>query len=92
MKIEHDEKRRRFVAQIEGGEAVLDYDRVADDTLDYKHTFVPPENRGRGIAGRLVRHALDYARDNDLKVIPTCPFVAAVIGDYPEYEALIESS
>lgn len=92
MKIEHDEKRRRFVARLDGSEAVLDYDRVADRTLDYKHTFVPPEHRGRGIAGLLVRHALDYARDNDLKVIPSCPFVAAVIGDHPEYEALIASS
>lgn len=89
MEIRHDEKRRRFVSAVEGGEAVLDYDRVGRDTLDYKHTFVPPEHRGRGIAERLVRHALDYARDNQLKVIPTCPFVASVIEEHPEYEPLI---
>lgn len=89
MNIRHDERRRRFVTAVEGGEAVLDYDKVADDTLDYKHTFVPPEHRGRGIAGRLVRHALDYARDHDLKIIPTCPFVASVIRDHPEYDTLV---
>ncbi|CAN5258369.1 GNAT family N-acetyltransferase [soil metagenome] len=89
MKIKHEESAGRFVAGLdEGAEAVLDYARVSADTLDYRHTFVPPEHRGRGVAGRLVRHALDYAREQGLKVIPSCPFVAEVMREHPEYAPL----
>lgn len=89
MNITHDERIGRFVADIHGDEAVLDYTRISDHILDYRHTFVPPEHRGHGIAGRLVRHALDYARDNDLSVIPSCPFVADLIRRNPEYRTLV---
>lgn len=89
MNIRHDERIGRFVADIRGDEAVLDYTRIGDNILDYRHTFVPPEHRGHGIAGRLVRHALNYARDNQFSVIPSCPFVADLIRRNPEYQTLV---
>ena len=89
MNIRHDERIGRFVADIRGDEAVLDYTRVGAETLDYRHTFVPPEHRGHGIAGRLVRHALDHARDRGLSVVPSCPYVADFIRKNPEYQSLL---
>lgn len=89
MEIRHEAERQRFVAEIEGHEAVLDYRRRADGTLDYRHTFVPPALRGRGTGARLVLRALDHARDQGVKIIPTCPFVERVIADHPEYRDLV---
>ncbi|MEW2471790.1 GNAT family N-acetyltransferase [Streptomyces sp. NPDC046994] len=55
------------------------------------HTLVEPEYRGRGIATRLVKHALDDLRAQDLKLTNYCPFVADYIADHPEYKELVDS-
>ncbi|MFF0766506.1 GNAT family N-acetyltransferase [Streptomyces sp. NPDC003737] len=55
------------------------------------HTVVEPEYRGRGIATRLVKHALDDLRVQDLKLTNYCPFVADYIADHPEYKELVDS-
>lgn len=89
MNIRHDERIGRFVADIGGEEAVLDYTPVGANTLDFRHTFVPPAHRGHGIAGQLVRHGLDHAREHGLSVIPSCPFVAEWIRAHPDYRALV---
>lgn len=73
--VRHDEERHKFVVELEGREAYLRYIRAGDRTLDYSHTFVPPEYRGRGIGTQIVASALDYARERQFHVIPTCPFV-----------------
>lgn len=55
------------------------------------HTIVEPEYRGRGIATRLVKHALEDLRAQDLKLTNYCPFVADYIADHPEYMELVDS-
>lgn len=44
--------------------------------LDIYHTGVDKSYGGRGIAGELVDLVVAYARDENLKIIPTCPYVA----------------
>jgi uncharacterized protein len=90
VEIRHEPERGRFVAHVTDSksEAVLRY-RVADDrTLDYYSTYTPINLRGRGIAGRLVAYALDYALENGLNVIATCPFVAGIMARSPKYGRL----
>ena len=88
LSIRHDAAARRFVADVGGHEAVLDYRVLEDKILDYRRTFVPPASRGRGIAGRLTKHALEYARENGFRVVPSCTFVERYMGAHPEYESL----
>lgn len=88
LKIHHDEARRRFAAEVERGEAVLDYELVDDDTLDLRRTFVSDELRGEGVAGQIVQHALDWARQNDKKIVATCPYVARYLERHPEHADL----
>ena len=89
MEIRHEPEQHRFIAQVGEQYGVLDYGLVGDKTLDYRHTFVPHLLRGRGIATELVVYALDYAKQNNLAVIPTCPFVAEVIANHREYGELV---
>ncbi len=91
MEIRHDAERQRFVTEVDGHEGVLDYRRRADGTLDYRHTFVPPALRGRGVGAHLVLAALDHARAQGVKIVPTCPFVERVIAEHPEYRDLVAS-
>lgn len=87
--IEHDAGNRRFHTTVDGREAHLTYERLDASTVDFQHTFTPPELRGRGIAGEIVRHALDWARAEGLAVVPSCPYVARWIEGHSAYQDLL---
>jgi len=86
--IEHDGA-GRFSVTVEGRQAVLDYHRVDERTVDFASTFVPDELRGRHLGSLLVRHALAWARSEGLRVVPSCWFVATVARHRPEDAALL---
>ncbi len=88
LNIEHDAEHHMFYIKVKGGSAELIYDKHADDYLDFKSTYVPEASRGFGIAGKLAEHALIFARQNQYKVKPTCPFIKDYIDKNPEYKAL----
>jgi len=85
FEVKHSKEERKFYGEIDGIEAHLMYSEPGEDILNYYHTFVPPELRGRGIAGKLVLAALEYARENNKKVIPSCSFVYAFLQRNKEY-------
>lgn len=85
--VQHKVAEHRFEAQVDGYLAVAEYERDGS-RLIMTHTFVPPELRGRGIAEQLVRPALEYARNEGLKVVPACSYVAVFMQRNPEYHAL----
>ena len=89
MNIKHNEAEHRF--EITGDDAkpaLLEY-RLRGKQITLVHTEVPPEMEGKGIGGALAKRALEYAREHDLKVIPSCPFVTHYIERHPEYKSLI---
>ncbi len=55
------------------------------------HTEVPKPLEGQGLAAKLARAALDFARVNDLRVVPLCPYVSRFIRKHPEYQDLVSS-
>lgn len=70
--VANDEAARRFVI-VEGAmEAFLQY-RTRADRLILVHTEVPPKLGGRGLAGELIRAAIDHAEAHGLTVVPLCP-------------------
>lgn len=89
IEIQLNRDRDRFEAPADGSMAVLQFRKIDDETLDFSSTRVPPEARGKGIAGKLVRHALDWARDEGYRVVPSCSYVASWIGKHPEYEGMV---
>ena len=86
--VRHEPHRHRFLAVVDGVEAALDYEGGAQ-TLRLTHTRVPPSIRGRGVAGDLVRAALDHARLHGLKVVPACSYAAAFVKRHPQYADLL---
>jgi predicted GNAT family acetyltransferase len=89
LEVKHDEKAGKYYALIDGREAVCEYGRSGDGTLNFWHTYVPPELRGRGIADELVRQALEDVLARGAKVIPTCWFVRSYIERHPRYQAAL---
>lgn len=88
--IVHNEDERRFESTVDGLTAVSEY-TLANGVMVFTHTEVPPALEGQGVAGALVRTALEHARAEDLSVWPVCPFVKSYIGRHPEFQDL-ESS
>ena len=87
--VEHDEAQQRFISRLREGVAYLSYERGGDGTLDLQHTVVPEPARGRGVGQSLVRAALDHAREQRARIVPSCPFVAAYLDEHPDEQALV---
>ena len=64
---------------IEDGEQRLAEMAIAIDgsNLIVYHTEVSEALQGQGIASKLFAEMVDYARKNNLKVVPHCPYVHA---------------
>lgn len=86
----HNEKAHRFEMEIEGLRPILTYRRFPD-RIHFIHTEVPAPLEGRGLATKLARTALDFARTNHLRVVPVCPFVASFLRNHREYQDLVSA-
>jgi predicted GNAT family acetyltransferase len=89
MQVEHDTATQRFLAQTSSGTAVLAYRTRGREGLELYSTFVPEQDREQGIAGRLVETALEYARERNMRIIPSCPYVAWWLRQHPEHAELV---
>lgn len=87
LPIRHDPGQSRFSVEVDGHTGYVDYERVGD-AIEITHTVVPTAIGGRGLAGELVRAALDFARDAGLKVRPRCSYADAWMHRHAEYEDL----
>ena len=88
INIIHNESAKRFETTIDGHIGYISY-QDNGDALIYDHTIVPNELGGQGVGSKLVKHALDYAREHDKKVVPQCSFVSSYISKHPEYQDLV---
>ena len=89
MSVEHDPVSHRFTAAGSGGTAVLSYTPAGSDVLELYSTYVPPADRGHGIAARLVQAAIEYARAEGYRIIPSCWYVAVWLRRHPEHADLV---
>ena len=90
VEVTHEPEHKRFVVKSERGESRLFYVRAGEGVVDFCSTYVEPSARGHGVGEWIVRAALEWARSEGLKVIPSCWFVGTVVRRHPEYRALLE--
>lgn len=84
MEITHDIDNNKFLAKVDGYIAYVTY-RINAGQLDIRHTIVPPEIGGRGIAAQLVKATYDYALQHHLQPIATCSYAVVWLQRHPEY-------
>lgn len=88
VEVKHNETARRFEAEIHGLRAVVVY-KIIPGRMLIQHTEVPPVLEGRGLAARLTRVALEFARSKGLQVVPACSYTASFMAKHPEYNDLL---
>ncbi len=78
----------RFEIERDGEVAYLEYS-LSELILELIHTEVPKKLRGMGLASSLAEVALNWARENNLKVDIVCPTVQEYVAKHPEYSNLV---
>jgi len=88
--VTHNEEAQRFELLVDGYRALTTYRRFPGRIV-LVHTEVPQPLEGQGVAAKLTRVALDFARVHHLRVVPLCPYVSSFIRKHPEYQDLVSS-
>ena len=81
----------QFEIRSEQGQSLLKYAHRGD-ALDLVHTEVPGPLQGRGYGDLLVDAAFQYARNEKVRIIPTCSFVQHYLTKHPELAALVAAA
>jgi hypothetical protein len=79
----------KFEIERDGQVSFLAYETDGSGWISLLHTWVSPVLRGRGIANELAQIALEYAKDNHLKVEVVCPVVFHFVSKHSEYKPLV---
>jgi predicted GNAT family acetyltransferase len=88
----NDTRRGYFEAIEDGKEAgKMTYTWAGDSKFIIDHTEVNEEFNGQGVGKKLVMAAVEYARANNLKIIPLCPFAKSVFDKVEEIHDVLFS-
>ena len=92
IEVTHDTENKKFFVIMEGKECYLRYHMRDNNKIDLYYSYVPYDFRGRGIALEIVKAAFNYAREINLIVVPTCPYIWTFLERHPEYHDVIIGS
>ncbi|WP_340065205.1 GNAT family N-acetyltransferase [Ascidiimonas aurantiaca] len=88
-KIRHQQKETKGIFFIQDGmkmAAHMTYSKAGPDKIIIDHTVVEEAYKGHGLGSQLVKAAVVHARENELKILPLCPFANAEFKKHPEYD------
>jgi predicted GNAT family acetyltransferase len=57
---------------------------ISGSNLTVYHTEVSESLKGKGVSTQLLETMVQYVRDNNLKVIPLCPYVSVQFRRHPD--------
>ena len=89
---EDDTKKGAFYIEQDAKRiAEMTYVYAGDQKIIIDHTEVDASLKGQGVGYKLVEEAVAFAREKALKILPLCPFAAAVFkkkaDDYNDVKA-----
>lgn len=90
-RIEHGSK-GAFIIKVNNERlAEMTYSKAGDKLIIIDHTEVSDALRGKGAGKQLVRAAVEYARTNQIKILPLCPFAKSVFDKSPEFNDVLNT-
>lgn len=78
-----------YIEENDKNIALMTYKKSSDGVIMIDHTEVDPKLRGEGIGEDLVAAGVKYARENNFKIVPTCPFAKAEFDKHDEYRDVL---
>ena len=90
VQVKINDKKGSFFIEIEGKqEAEMTFVFAGEDKIIIDHSGVNPGNEGKGLGKQMVAQAVTYARENNIKIIPLCPFAKKVFDKTPEFRDVL---
>ncbi|MEO7924976.1 MAG: GNAT family N-acetyltransferase [Chitinophagaceae bacterium] len=87
---EYDGNKGAFFVAEEGKRlAEMTYTLPGPEKMIIDHTEVKDVLRGKNVGYLLFETAIEYAKKNELKIIPLCPFASSVFKKRPELAYLL---
>ena len=86
---EHGKKGAFFIEQDGEWVAEMTYVKSGENIITIDHTEVDESLQDKGIGKDLVAEGVKYARENNLKIVATCPFAKKVIDETPEFQDVL---
>lgn len=85
--ISHERSGHRgaFVWQAEGTRLAEMTYTVAGSRVIIDHTQVDDSLRGKGVGAQLVQAAVQFARTENVRLMPLCPYAKSIFDKTPEY-------
>lgn len=62
---------------------------TGEDKLIIDHTYVSETLKGQGVGKQLVEKVVEYARQENIKIIPLCPFAKSIMTGSDEYQDVL---
>lgn len=85
MEIKSDEN-RFYIEESEILVGEIGITKIDETTISIDHTFINENYRGQGLAKKLLNAVLEYAEQNDLKIVPVCSYAKATFKDTPDIQ------
>lgn len=79
MEVQHQPQKQRFVVESGQLESILEYRLLRQNRIDFSRTFVPEALRGQGIAEKLARTGIAWARQEGFTLQASCWFIRRIL-------------
>jgi uncharacterized protein len=88
---QHNTRTKGHFAAMDGDKELgrMYYSWAGIDKFIIDHTEVHPEAKGTGTGKFLIEGAVNYARANNFKLVPLCPFANAMFKKHKEWRDVI---
>ncbi|NBL64786.1 N-acetyltransferase [Flavobacterium sp. NST-5] len=84
-----NEEKKRFELKMDNHISFIEYIVNNENIMFLTHTEVPTELEGKGVGSSLVVKTLEFLKENNYKLAPLCPFVAAYVKRHPEWKSIL---
>jgi uncharacterized protein len=76
-----------FFIEVDGKtEAKMTFKLDGNDKIIIYHTEVNQEHNAKGFGKLMVKKAVEYAREKNIKIVPLCSFTKSIIDKTPDYQ------
>ncbi len=92
QEIKHKENDNRGMFYMEDDKGItseLTYSKKDNGILIIDHTQTRPSLEGNGLASMLLKKSVEYARENNYKIDPLCPFAEVQFDQNKEYRDVL---
>lgn len=84
------QKDELFVLKEDGNYLVhATFSIYEEGVVNIDHTFVDPSLRGQGVASEMMHEVMKHLKENQMKVVATCPYAVVWLKKHKEYNDMI---